>query len=195
MIMDEDKRALILFSGGSDSILMLELALRVRKEPYCLMIDYGQLHKEELDFGKKYLDGVNSRSDKILVKYNTVSIRGLSANSGLTGDGQQNIYQGVHSHWVPGRNTMFLAVSFSEAESQGITEIWYGPDFSDRIGLFPDCYQEYVVKIDELYKIAGSYPINVRAPLMGMTKDMVLALLANYGITKDQMFSGYGEFS
>ena len=186
--MAKDNRVLILFSGGSDSLLLLLLAKQMKKEACALLINYGQLHIAELDLAKKYL--IENK-----IPYSEVAISGLSANSGLTGSGTQNLYEGVHSHWVPGRNTMFLAVALSEAECRGITEIWYGPDFSDRVGLFPDCYQEYVVKIDELFKSAGSYPINVRAPLMGLTKEMVLELLDSYGINKDEIYSGYGEHS
>ena len=90
---------------------------------------------------------------------------------------------------------MFLAVAFSEAESQGIQEIWYGPDYSDREGLFPDCYQDYVYELNKVFAIAGSYPIKVYAPTLGLTKEMVLKLLENFGIGKDQLFSGYGQYT
>jgi 7-cyano-7-deazaguanine synthase len=186
--MGEDKRVVILYSGGADSTLLLEFAKRMGKDIYAVLIDYGQLHKEELEFAKKYLN-----TEKI--PYNVVSLVGLSANSGLTGKGDQGQYEGVHTHWVPGRNTMFLAIAFSEAESQGIQEIWYGPDYSDREGLFPDCYQDYVYEINKVFAIAGSYPIKVYAPTLGLTKEMVLKLLENFGVGKDQLFSGYGQYT
>ena len=186
--MGEDKRVVILYSGGADSTLLLEFAKRMGKDIYAVLIDYGQLHKEELEFAKKYLN-----TEKI--PYNVVSLVGLSANSGLTGKGDQGQYEGVHTHWVPGRNTMFLAVAFSEAESKGIQEIWYGPDYSDREGLFPDCYQDYVYELNKVFAIAGSYPIKVYAPTLGFTKDMVLKLLASFGIGEAKLFSGYGQYT
>lgn len=186
--MSEDKRVVILYSGGADSTLLLEIAKKIGKEPFALLIDYGQLHKEELIFAEQYV-GKNG------IPYNKVSISGLSAQSGLTGTGVQGQYEGVHTHWVPGRNTMFLAIAFSEAESRGIKEIWYGPDYSDREGLFPDCYQDYVYELNKLFAIAGSYPIKVYAPTLGLTKEMVLKLLESFGITKDQLFSGYGNYT
>jgi len=179
---------LVLYSGGADSTLLLEIAKRMGRSVYALLIDYGQLHKEELEFAKKYLE-------KEKIQYNQVSISGLSAQSGLTGDGEKGRYDGVAPHYVPGRNTMFLSIAFSEAESQGIQEIWYGPDYSDREGLFPDCYQDYVYEINKLFAIAGSYPIKVYAPTLGLTKDMVLGLLENFGVTKDKLFSGYGNYT
>ena len=186
--MDEDKRVVILYSGGADSTLLLEFAKRMGKDIYAVLIDYGQLHKEELEFAKKYLN-----TEKI--PYNVVSLVGLSANSGLTKDGEKGLYGGVAQHYVPARNSMFLAIAASEAESAGINKIWIGPDMSDFYGEFPDCKQVYIGEINKVFKIAFSYPIEVEAPLLGMSKEMVLSLLSSYGIKKDDIFSGYGQFS
>jgi len=183
-----DENVVILFSGGADSVLLLEMAKRVGLKPFCLMIDYGQKHLEELSFALKYLTEANIRSQ-------VVKITGLNVDSGLTGDGEKGRYEGVSIYHVPGRNSIFLSLAFSVAESRGISEIWYGPDFSDRIGLFPDCYQDYVVKINELFKVAGSKPIAVYAPLLGLTKEMVLKMLDSFGVDRSKLFSGYGAFT
>jgi 7-cyano-7-deazaguanine synthase len=179
---------LILYSGGADSRLMLELALKTGKKPYCVLIDYGQLHIEELEFARKHLD-------KKKIEHQTVKIAGLNIKSGLTGDGKKSLYEGVHSHNVPGRNTMFLAIAMSIAENRGITKMWYGPDFSDYLGLFPDCYQQYVGKMREVMQIAGCRPIDLEAPLLGMTKQLILELLKSFGVKKEELFSCYGEFA
>mgnify|MGYP001386355994 CR=1 FL=1 len=179
---------LVLYSGGADSTLLLEIAKRMGKSVYALLIDYGQLHKEELEFAKKYLD-------KEKIQYNQVSISGLSAQSGLTGDGEKGKYDGVAPHYVPGRNTMFLAIAASEAESQGITNIWIGADMSDFYGEFPDCKQVYFGKINDVFKVSFSYPIIVEAPLLGMSKQMVLDILKSFEIKMEDIYSGYGQFS
>ena len=178
----------ILFSGGADSFLLLELAKKINLKPYCLLIDYGQLHIEELDFAQKYLTEQN-------IKYQVVGITGLNIDSGLTGDGEKGKYEGVSIYHVPGRNTIFLSLAFSVAESKGISEVWYGPDFCDRVALFPDCYQDYVVKMNEVFKIAGSKPITLSAPLLGFTKEMVLRTLDSFGVDRSKLFSGYGAFT
>ena len=46
----------VLYSGGSDSRMLLELAKDMGLSPYCILIDYEQLHKEELKFVKRALD-------------------------------------------------------------------------------------------------------------------------------------------
>lgn len=184
-----EENLIILYSGGADSRLMLEMALAREMKPYFVLIDYGQAHKEELEVAKKHL------IDKEL-NFQVVKISGLNVNSGLTGSVTQGLYEGVHSHHVPGRNSIFLSLAFSIAEANGVDTIWYGPDYDDRIHLFPDCYQEYVVKVNELFEVAGSKKIKVEAPLMGMTKEMILDLLdKQYGVDAKEVFSGYGKFS
>jgi 7-cyano-7-deazaguanine synthase len=184
--MKEQDDVLILFSGGADSRLMLEFAMDLNLKPYCLLINYGQRHIEELAVAQNQLD-------RLKVSFQMVEIDGLKIQSVLT-TGDQNRFKGVSPWHVPGRNLMFVSVAYSIAENMDIPEIWYGPDFSDRLGLFPDCYQDWVVKVDELFKINGSKKINLRAPILGLTKEMVLGLLKNkYKVDEIELHSGYGD--
>jgi 7-cyano-7-deazaguanine synthase len=175
----------MLYSGGADSYLMLMFALQLKRKPYCVLIDYGQKHIEELEYAKKQLNLEN-------VAYQIVTIKDLNIPSGLTGDNIPEAYKGVHAMNVPGRNTMFISIAYSIAESKGIREIWYGPDFSDRLNLFPDCYQEYVVAMNKVLEIAPSYPIKLVAPLLGWTKEMVIDYLeTHFNIKPTYFYSGY----
>lgn len=180
---------LILYSGGADSRLMLEFARYSNKTPYCLLINYNQLHSEELQFAKQQLE-------KISVPYQEVSISGLKLESGLTGDGEKSRFgdESEVSPWhVPGRNSMFSSIALSIAENLGIEEVWLGADYSDLINNFLDCTQEFVNKVDELYQVAASFQIRFRAPLLGIDKDTVKCLLKSFGVKDNDIFSGYGE--
>ena len=108
---------IILYSGGADSRLMLDLAISSGKNPICLLIDYGQLHGEELNVAKNQLE-----TEDIL--YKEIKISGLGVNSGLTGSGEKNETGVVHAMHVPGRNSMFLSIAYSIAESMNIDTIW-----------------------------------------------------------------------
>jgi 7-cyano-7-deazaguanine synthase len=176
----------ILYSGGADSRVMLELCNEFDLKPYCLMIDYGQLHLEELKFAKSHLE-------KALIDHQTVKISGLNVDSGLTGDGVKNDTGEVHEMHVPGRNTMFLSVAYSIAESKGIDTIWLGSDWDDRLNLFPDCYQEYIVAMNEAFKLAGPNPIKIEAPLSGLSKVNIIKMLKKRGVEDHEIFSGYGD--
>jgi len=184
---NEKPNILILYSGGADSRLMLEFAKDLNLTPFCLMVNYGQLHVEELKFARDHLE------DKIPGYYQTVYIDQLMVDSGLTGDGEKNESGDVHEMHVPGRNSIFLSLALSIAEFRGIDTIWIGTDWSDRLNLFPDCYQEYIVAMNEAFKVAGPKPIKVEAPLMGLSKENILSMLKNKKIDESEIFSGYGE--
>jgi 7-cyano-7-deazaguanine synthase len=111
----------------------------------------------------------------------------------LTGDGTKGTYEGVSIYNIPARNTIFLSIAAGIAESMKIDKIWIGADMSDFYHLFPDCTQVYIGKINELFKIAFSYPIFVEAPLIGFSKETVLKLLELAGVRKEDFYSGYGE--
>ena len=180
------ERVLILFSGGADSVFMVHIANQMRYIPICVLFDYGQLHIEELEVAKKYLDvqGIN---------YQIVKVDGLKINSGLTGDGIKNNTGDVHEMHVPMRNSMFLSLACSIAEGNGIKKVWIGCDMDDRYHLFPDCYQEYIVSFNEMLKFASPKEIIVEVPVLGFSKENVLKYLDGVGITPDKYFSGYGD--
>lgn len=175
----------MLYSGGADSLLMLKLARMAGKTPHCVLVNYGQKHVAELEFAKRQLN--NER-----VTWQVVSVNDLNVDSGLTGALNEARWDNVHEMNVPGRNTIFIGLAISVAENMGIDEVWYGPDYSDRINLFPDCYQEYVVKMNEVLAISGVRPIKLVAPLLGMSKELILNILENYfSYSMTYMHSGY----
>jgi 7-cyano-7-deazaguanine synthase len=182
------EKVAILFSGGADSVLLVELAKSIKKDILCILVSYGQHHIAELDTAKKYLN--KHKLDNI-----TIEIKGYDVNSGLTGSGEKSLYQGVNTNNVPARNTIFLSLAAGICESRNISNIWIGCDMDDFYNKFPDCFQSYISEVNNLFKIAFSYPISVGAPLLGFSKGNVLSMLQYYGIKMDEIYSGYGEFA
>ena len=176
----------MLYSGGADSLMMLKLAEMAGKRPYCVLVDYGQKHIKELKYAQKQLDDFD-------LSFQVIKVDNLGVDSGLTGSKNEARWDNVHAMNVPGRNTIFIGLAISVAENMGIDEVWYGPDYSDRVNLFPDCYQEYVVKMNEVLAISGVRPIKLVAPLMGMSKELILQILDNLGFKSTDMHSGYEE--
>ena len=175
----------ILFSGGADSVLMLHMAKFMGYNPYCVLIDYQQLHYDEVNFSTTFF----KRND---IPYRLVKLHDLQIQSGLTGAGKKGRFEGVHEMYVPSRNLMFVGIATSIAEDMGVDTVWYGADFSDFVNKFPDCMQTWFGAVNEVLKINGPKPIKLEAPLAGLTKESILKALKSMGIEEDQMFSGYG---
>lgn len=175
----------VLFSGGADSILMLEIAKFMKLKPMCILINYQQLHIDELNYAKRYLL-------RAAIPHREINLHDLQIQSGLTGSGIKGRFEGVHEMHVPSRNLMFVGIAASIAEDLGVDTIWYGADFSDYVNKFPDCMQDWFGKLNEVLAINGPNPIKLEAPLAGLTKETILKTLVNIGIKDEEMFTGYG---
>ena len=177
---------IILYSGGADSRLLLQLALSMKRKPYCILIDYEQKHIKELEYARNQLNLKH-------VEYQIVSLTNLNVDSGLTGNNKEMKYEGVHEMHVPARNMMFVSIAASIAENKGINTIWYGANWEDFEDSFIDCIQPWIGKVNELLKVNSTIPIKLEAPLIGFTKDRILELSEYFGIKQEDVFSGYGE--
>ncbi len=179
---------IILYSGGSDSRLLLELATKMYYSPMCILIDYNQKHRMELIKAKQTL--MNKK-----IKFESIKLQNFNVRSALTTKEKGLYGNNVSQYNVPNRNMILLSIAVSYAENLGINKVWYGADFSDRLGFFPDCYQEYVVKMNDILNDVTSFPIKIEAPLLGMSKEMVFNMLTSYNINDTEYFSGYGKLT
>lgn len=189
---DGKTKTLILFSGGADSVLMLLLAWKMKREINLLCFDYGQIHEKELDYGLQLVEELE-RDLKVRVagctRVNLQAAFGHTSSRLTHPQGRK--YPGVHEMHLPGRNGVFITTALGIAEAQKLDEVWIGCDYSDRVGLFPDCAQEWIVRMDEVAQRNGSRPLRVKAPLLGLSKEDVKALLVAEGIDLSKVFSGY----
>jgi 7-cyano-7-deazaguanine synthase in queuosine biosynthesis len=177
----------ILFSGGADSVLMMEMAKDFGKTPLCVIIDYQQLNCDEIKVAQNLL-----KRRYRGVAHRTVKLHDLAIQSGLTGSGVKSRFEGVHEMHVPSRNLMFVGIAASIAEDNGVDLIWYGADYSDYVNKFPDCMQAWFGAVNDVLGINGPYPMRLEAPLAGLSKKTILEALESKGITDKEIYSGYG---
>jgi 7-cyano-7-deazaguanine synthase len=183
------KNILVLFSGGADSTLLMCMAKIHADRIGALIYKYGQRHGDEVDIAERFL-AAHPALDCLVYR---VGLELKYVTSPLLSGKECGPREGVNENHVPARNLIFIAHAASIAESQGYDEIWYGADFSDRVNLFPDCTQEWVIRMNQVLAINGSRPLELRAPLLGLTKQQVIEELENCGIKMEEVFSGYGD--
>lgn len=174
----------LLYSGGLESRVLLQLAFKMKLEPFCVLINYGQRHAEELSYAK-------FGCEKMGVDYNEITVQ-WPVNSVLTGDNSTR-YEGVSEFYVPSRNLLLVSLAAGIAESKGINTIWIGASYTDRLDQFPDCSQEWIYSLNNTLQKGTSNGIQVRAPLLGLTREMILDWAWHMKINMEEVFSGYGE--
>ena len=165
-------KAVILLSGGLDSVTMLALAKEQGFECYALSLDYGQRHKAELAAAKNIATSMQVRQHK------TIKI-GLDdmGGSALTDDAIEvpdHAESGIPVTYVPARNTVFLSLALGWAEVLGALDIFIGVNAVDYSG-YPDCRPEYIAAFKELAQLATKAGVEgnrfeIHTPLIHLSK-------------------------
>lgn len=187
------KKAIILLSGGLDSITVLASMKEQGYACYALSFEYGQKHNSELDAAKK-----------IALQYSVVEHKivnlGLGAigGSALTDDHirvPENPQEGIPVTYVPARNTVFLAFALGWAEVLRLSDIFIGVNAVDYSG-YPDCRPEFIAAFQQLARVATKagvegQEINIQTPLIALSKAEIIQRGTSLGVDYSQTVSCY----
>lgn len=161
-------RAVILTSGGLDSTLLACLASDEGYDVFPLFINYGQLAvREELSHCISAMKQNNIRKPEV------ANLQGFGdlIHSGLT-DSTLDI---VDCAFTPGRNSLFLLNAASYAATIGAQTIMIGL-LDEQYHLFSDQTKEFLDKAESFLSLAVGQKITIKAPLMGFSKQEVIAM-------------------
>jgi 7-cyano-7-deazaguanine synthase len=172
------KKAIILLSGGLDSITALAFAKQQGFDCYALSFDYGQKHNAELIAASEIAKTYQVKEHKI-IKLGLGSIGG----SALTDENIQvpnTLQKGIPVTYVPARNTIFLAFALGWAEVLKIRDIFIGVNAVDYSG-YPDCRPEFIKAFQQLADLAtkagaeGEH-FTIHTPLISLSKAEIIKL-------------------
>jgi 7-cyano-7-deazaguanine synthase len=178
------KKAIILLSGGLDSITVLAVAKQQGFDCYALSFDYGQRHNAELKAASEIAKTYQVKEHKI-VKLGLASIGG----SALTDENIQvpdMPQDGIPVTYVPARNTIFLAFALGWAEVLCIRDIFIGVNAVDYSG-YPDCRPEFINAFQQLANLATKAGVEgthftIHTPLIALSKADIIKLGVKLGI-------------
>lgn len=189
MDIPEQKRAVILVSGGLDSTTVLAMAKADGYACYTLSFDYGQRHRAELFAAERVSVALGDIEHKV-VKLNLDSIGG-SALTDASIAVPEEATEGIPITYVPARNTVFLSIALGWAEVLGASDIFIGVNAVDYSG-YPDCRPEFISAFEAVANLATragveGMPLTVHAPLISMGKGDIIqagiALGVDYALT------------
>lgn len=182
------KRAVILVSGGLDSLTVVAMAQAHGFEVYALTFSYGQRNLDEIAAAYRI-----ARHRKVAEHLVVEIDPRLCAGSALTdgpdvpkGRELDDMRAGVPPTYVPARNTMFLSCALAWAEVVGACDIFIGAHARARN---PDTKPEYLKAFAEMANLATNISdlVWIHAPLLHMTKQQVIqagiAMGLDYSIT------------
>lgn len=159
-------KAVILFSGGVDSTVLLARALAHDKECLALSFDYGQRHKVELQYAAKIAHHYSVRHQIITIdtpSFDSSSLVNPCSKVAVNRTAQEIARAGIPSTYVPARNTIFLAYAMGFAEMYQASEIHFGANIMDTLP-YPDCRPEYLNAFQQLLNVATKQAVEGHAP-------------------------------
>ncbi len=189
------KKAVVLLSGGLDSATTAAIAISQGYQAIALSFRYGQRHEKELQAAAKIVRSLGIQQH-YLIDVNLSQWGGSS----LTDNNLEIPKEGVEpdiipSTYVPGRNTVFIAIALSLAEAQGASAIYLGINAVDYSG-YPDCRPEYLDAYQKLANLSSKTAIEgnaieLIAPLVKDTKIDIVKRALSLGIPIEQTWSCY----
>ena len=168
---DQGKRAVVLLSGGLDSMVCAALAREQGFSLLALTVDYNQRHRVEIEAARRIASTMAERHIVLPLDLRSFGGSALTSDASVPKDGVQ---PGIPITYVPARNLIFLSIALAWAEAAGAGDLFIGVNALDFSG-YPDCRPEFVRCFEQLARLATKAgtegeQIRIHAPLQHMTK-------------------------
>ena len=193
MALNDAKTAVVLLSGGLDSMVAGGLAREAGYELVALTIDYNQRHRVELQAAARIATALGARRHIVLpLDLTAFGGSALTADMPVPKDG---VGPGIPNTYVPARNTIFLSLTLGLAEVSGASDIFIGVNALDYSG-YPDCRPEFIDAFQHLASLATKAgvegnPVRINAPLQHMSKADIAREANRLGLDAGMSWSCY----
>lgn len=188
-----DSVAIVLVSGGLDSMISAALAREAGHRLFALSFDYSQRHQVELAAARRIAATLGAERHVVM----PMDLRAFGG-SALTADidvPKDGVGDDIPVTYVPARNTIFLSLALGWAEASGARDIYIGVNALDYSG-YPDCRPEFIEGFERLAELATKAgvegaPFHIRAPLQNMTKADIVREGTRLGLDMGLSWSCY----
>ncbi|MEP6982049.1 MAG: 7-cyano-7-deazaguanine synthase QueC [Sphingomicrobium sp.] len=177
------KSAVVLLSGGLDSMVCAGIAREQGYSVIALTVDYNQRHRVEIDAARQI---AAEHADRHIVLPLDLRAFGGSALTGDIAVPKGGVGEGIPVTYVPARNTIFLSLALGLAEASHARDIFIGVNALDYSG-YPDCRPEFVAEFEKLANLGTKAGVEgetfkIHAPLQHMTKADIAREAARLGL-------------
>ncbi len=194
----ENRKAVVLVSGGVDSTTCLAIAKREGFEVFALSFNYGQRHRAEIEAAKKVAKAFGVKEHLVLdVPLGAIGGSALTAGIEVPKDVPVEQMQArIPVTYVPARNTVFLSLALAWGETLNAADIFIGVNALDYSG-YPDCRPEYIESFEKTANLAlkecveGRMRIRIHTPLIKMTKAQIITRGVELGVDFSMTHSCY----
>jgi 7-cyano-7-deazaguanine synthase len=192
---EQAMHAVVIVSGGMDSVTLAFLLAQEGYELTVLCFDYGQRHKQELVCAQSNA----KRLGAITHLVDLATVGGLLAGSALTDDAvavPEGHYtdESMRATVVPNRNAIFLSIATGVAVAQGAEAVAFGAHAGDH-PIYPDCRPSFVEAFTTMALLANEGFVadrfRVLAPFINKTKAEIVRIGVRLGVPYEDTWSCY----
>jgi len=188
------KQAVILLSGGMDSMVVAGLARAAGYRLLALTVDYNQRHRVELEAAARIAAALGAERH-IVLPLDLTRFGGSALTDDIAVPKGGVDESAIPVTYVPARNTIFLSLCLGWAEAAGARDLFIGVNALDYSG-YPDCRPEFVAAFETMANLATKAGVEgdrftVHTPLMQMTKADIAAEAARLGLDAGMSWSCY----
>lgn len=188
-----DKRAVVLLSGGLDSATVLAQARAQGFQCHALSVDYGQRHHAELAAAQRVAAGLGADEHRVI--HIDLTAFGGSALTDASIAVPEAATSGIPLTYVPARNTIMLSLALAWAEVLQAQDIFIGVNAVDYSG-YPDCRPEFVAAFERMANLATRAAVEgkaltLHAPLLHLSKAEIIRAGMQLGVDYAMTVSCY----
>lgn len=190
----DSKCAVVLLSGGLDSMVVAGLAREQGFAVHALTVDYGQRHSRELESARA-IARAQGVARHVVLPLDLRTFGGSALTDDIAVPKDELGDDDVPVTYVPARNLVFLSLTVAFAEASGAHDVFIGVNALDYSG-YPDCRPEFIASFAETARLGtreGSQgrPFAIHAPLQYMTKADIAREAARLGLDPGLSWSCY----
>ncbi|OHD17082.1 MAG: 7-cyano-7-deazaguanine synthase QueC [Spirochaetes bacterium GWD1_27_9] len=167
-----DEDALVLVSGGQDSVTCLFWALKNFKKVHCITFDYSQKHSKEIEIAQNICKKLGLTQKIVDISF----LKDLVISNLFEGQNDVNekhkLNENIPSSFVPYRNLIFLTLASAWASTINVKNIVAGVCQTDYSG-YADCRDVFVKSAQTTLNLATDFKdknVVIHTPLMWLTK-------------------------
>ena len=191
-------KAIILLSGGLDSVVSLAKIVNTYNEILALTFDYGQ---KAFISEKKASEQISKFYD---IRHKIIKLDWLGEISNSTLNTEENVpvlssqslnnkeitQKSAKSVWVPNRNGLFINIASCFADAKNYDDIIIGAN-KEEGETFKDNSKEFTEAVNNSLKHSVNGKINVKAPLIECTKEDIIKIGIELNVPFEYIHSCY----
>ncbi len=176
--------AVVLLSGGLDSVTCLAMAQADGHSVTAVSFDYGQRHNAELQAARTICQHMGVHDHRV-IRIDLGQLGGSALTDSRIAVPEEET-TGIPVTYVPARNTVFLSYALALAEVTSANAIYIGVNAIDYSG-YPDCRPDFIQAFEAVANLATRAGVEgrgmeIRTPLIAMTKAEIIQAGMQLGV-------------